>query len=174
MKDIMNEFTTVQMEHFSYWREHTLWHWEFWVLLFLAVAPWVVWFIIRKRGSEARLLLSGAFAVIVASWFDFLGIAFGLWEYKAMLIPTIPSFMPWDISVVPVSIMIWLQFKPRMNPFIKAFSFSVIASFIGEPIFIWIGLYNPIHWSHLYSFPIYILIYLLAYKISKTDSTDLL
>jgi hypothetical protein len=163
-------FHQLQMEHFINWKKHTLWSFDFWVLLSLAIIPWVIWFIARKRGSEARLLLSGSFVLIIASWFDFLGVAYGLWGYKAMLFPTIPSFMPWDISLIPVTTMLWLQYKPRVNPFIKAISYSALTAFIGEPLFDWVGLYNPINWNSFYSFPIYTLIYLVAYGISKLNS----
>ncbi|WP_423798063.1 hypothetical protein [Neobacillus sp. SAB-20_R2A] len=88
----------VQVDYFYYWKEHTLWHKEFWLSLALAIIPWLIWFLIRKRGSEARLLLAGAFGIIVASWLDFLGIIFGLWHYSGRLLPTI-RFQPFSPGI---------------------------------------------------------------------------
>jgi hypothetical protein len=50
--------------------------------------------------------------------------------------------------------------------------FPVFASFIAEPFFICIGLYQPLNWEHIYSFPIYIVIYLLANYISKREGKN--
>ncbi|MDQ6600994.1 hypothetical protein [Bacillus salipaludis] len=78
----------VEVEYVNYWKEHTLWNWEFWVSVALSIIPWLVWIILRKRGSEARLLLAGIFGLSVASWLDFLGLVFGLWHYSGRLLPT--------------------------------------------------------------------------------------
>jgi len=67
----------VEVDYVNYWKEHTLWHWEFWLSVALSVIPWIVWIILRKRGSEARLILAGSFGLSVASWLDFLGLVLG-------------------------------------------------------------------------------------------------
>ncbi|NRD77072.1 hypothetical protein HPT25_06120 [Bacillus sp. BRMEA1] len=162
----------VEAEYAAYWREHTLWHWEFWLSVALAIIPWFVWLILRKRGSEARLLLAGIFGLSIASWLDFLGLVFGLWHYSGRVLPTIPAFFPWDFTLVPVTLMLWLQFKPTVHPFLKAIIYAALTSFIGEPLFEWIGFYSTIKWNVFYSFPIYMAIYLLAYRISKAKSFD--
>lgn len=162
----------VEVDYFTYWKEHTLLHWEFWLSVALSIIPWLVWLLIRKRGSESRLLLAGGFTLCIASWFDFLGLVFGSWHYSGRALPTIPSFFPWDFSLIPVTMMLWLQFKPTLNPFIKAVIYSVLTSFIGEPLFEWIGLYTRVKWNVFYSFPIWIVIYLIAYRISKTKAFD--
>ncbi|MED4224422.1 CBO0543 family protein [Neobacillus cucumis] len=164
----------VQVEYLNYWKEHTLWHKDFWVALALTILPWLIWVLIRKRGSEARLLLAGGFGLIIATWFDFLGIVFGLWHYSGRLLPTIPTFFPWDYSLIPVSLMVSLQFKPHINRFLKAIIFSALTAFIGEPFFMWLGYYTEIKWSVLYSFPIYIVIYLITDRISRAKSFDAL
>ncbi|MDQ6596438.1 hypothetical protein E2K98_28315 [Bacillus salipaludis] len=162
----------VEVEYVNYWKEHTLWHWEFWVSVALSIIPWLVWIILRKRGSEARLLLAGIFGLSVASWLDFLGLVFGLWHYSGRVLPTIPTFLPWDFTLIPVTLMLWLQFKPALNPFLKAVIYSALTSFIGEPLFEWIGFYTTVKWNVFYSFPIYIIIYLIAYRISKAKSFE--
>ncbi|WP_088087640.1 CBO0543 family protein [Bacillus sp. OV166] len=118
------------------------------------------------------MLLAGGFTLCIASWFDFLGLVFGSWHYSGRVLPTIPSFFPWDFSLIPVTIMLWLQFKPTINPFIKAVIYSVLTSFIGEPLFEWIGLYTMLKWNVFYSFLIWIVIYLIAYRISKVKAFD--
>ncbi|WP_052737995.1 CBO0543 family protein [Bacillus sp. SA1-12] len=84
----------------------------------------------------------------------------------ALMIPTIPAFGPWDLTVLPVTVMFFIQFKPHRSPIIKAIIFGSGAAFIGEPIFKWLDLYEPNHWKSIYSFPIYIFIYLASHFIS--------
>ncbi|MFD2444092.1 CBO0543 family protein [Bacillus sp. CGMCC 1.16607] len=172
--EFFEQIHKIEKEYFHYWIENTLWDWEFWLSIFLSVFPWIVWLIVRKRGSEARLLLAGSFALIIASWLDFLGIIFGLWHYSGRVLPTIPAFLPWDFSLIPVTLMLWLQFKPTYNPFLKAIIYSALSSFIGEPLFEWIGFYTEVNWSAFYSFPIYTVIYLIAYRISQAKTFDTL
>lgn len=162
----------VEVDYVSYWKVHTLWHWEFWLSVALSIIPWIVWIILRKRGSEARLLLAGSFGLSVASWLDFLGLVFGFWHYSGRVLPTIPTFLPWDFTLIPVSLMLWLQFRPTLNPFLKAVIYSALTSFVGEPFFEWLGLYTIVKWSVVYSFPIYIFIYLIAYRISNAKSFE--
>jgi hypothetical protein len=173
-KKFFDRIHQVELDYVKYWTENTLWHWEFWVSWCLTIMPWVVWCLLRKRGSEARLLLAGSFGLIIASWLDFLGLLFGTWHYSGRALPTIPTFFPWDFSLIPVTIMLWLQYKPTLNPFIKAIIYSAMTSFIGEPLFEWIGFYTPIRWSVFYSFPIYFFVYLISYRISKAKTFDTL
>ncbi|GAA0339764.1 hypothetical protein GCM10008967_32660 [Bacillus carboniphilus] len=162
----------IQMEYLDYWKESTLWHWDFWLSLILVILPWVIWFIFRKRGSEGRLLLAGFVSLIIASWLDFIGVVFGLWHYSGKVVPTIPTFFPWDFSLIPVTMMLWLQFRPTANPLLKGMVYAAITSFIGEPLFEWIGLYTPERWSSFYSFPIYTFIYLIAYWFTRMKSFE--
>ncbi|MFS0671630.1 CBO0543 family protein [Ornithinibacillus sp. 179-J 7C1 HS] len=165
-KEFYMKIHNVEMEYLEYWKENTLWHWEYWLSVFLTLFPWVLWIMFRKRGSEARLLLAGSIVIIISSWLDFLGVILGLWHYTGKALPTIPTYVPWDITLLPVTIMFWLQYKPDANPFLKAIIFAGMTAFIGEPLFKWLGLYATDHWKAIYSFPIYIVIYLIVYRIS--------
>lgn len=107
---------------------------------------------------------------IIASWLDFLGVALGLWYYMYDITYLIPNYFPWDFTLLPVITMFFIQIKPNVNPIIKAVIFSAIFSFIAEPFFIWVGLYEPLKWEHIFPFPIYILIYFVADFISKRNS----
>jgi hypothetical protein len=167
-----DEIHQIEMDYLQYWQENTLGHWDFWFSLCLTIVPWIIWFVFRKRGSEARLLLAGSFVIIISTWLDFLGVVFGLWHYSGKVFPTIPTYLPWDFCLLPVTLMLWLQINPHWHPFLKAVIYSALTSFVGEPFFEWIGLYTSEHWSSFYSFPIYIVIYLIAYRISRADTFD--
>lgn len=150
--------------------DHVLFTWQWWSALFLCVVPWTLWIIYRKKASTWRLLTSGMFVIIISSWMDFMGASFDLWHYHYDVIPSIPSYEPWDFTLMPVTVMFLLQIRPSIHPLIKAAFFGIIAAFAAEPFFTFIGLYHPEHWKMIYSFPIYVVIYLIAHVISTRDS----
>ncbi len=76
--------------------------------------------------------------------------------------PSFTRFIPWDFTLLPVITMAFLQYKPMINPLVKATVFSLIGSFGAQPLFVVLGYYSPKHWHHYYSFPIFIVIYLVA------------
>jgi len=61
--------------------------------------------------------------------------------------------------------MFLIQIKSESNPYIKALIFATISAFIGEPVAAWIKLYDPANWKYLYSFPIYIVLFLISHHI---------
>jgi uncharacterized membrane protein len=78
----------------------------------------------------------------------------------------------WSYSLMPVSIMLLLQWKPNISPIIKAIVYSTLVSFISLRVFEWLGMYHPKHWSNIYSFVITIVIYLIADFVSKRFSFE--
>lgn len=80
-----------------------------------------------------------------------------------------PPFFPWDTTLMPVAVMTFIQFKPKIHPAIKAAVFAASAAFVAEPLAVFIKLYEPIVWRHIYSFPIYFAIYFTADWLSKRE-----
>jgi hypothetical protein len=128
----------------------------------LTILPWILWIKIRKKESTDRLLFSGFIVLIISSWLDFMGSELGFWAYLVDVDPLSPSFVAYDFTLIPVSVMLLLQYKPNINPLLKAIVFSGVASFIFQPLLVWLGFYDPKIWKHYYSFPILIAIYLIA------------
>lgn len=151
------------------WLEYVVFSWRWWVGIGLAIIPWIVWIIFRKKDSTHRLLFVGLFVILISSYLDFLGVQLGLWRYKYEDLPTVPAYMPWDISILPVLIMFILQYKPHTSPLIKALLFAAFTAFFGEPITVWLEIYEPITWKSIYSFPIYIVIYLISHYLSRRE-----
>jgi len=107
--------------------------------------------------------------MVISSSMDMIGIAMSLWSYPINVFP-LPELIPFDISALAVATMLLIQFIPTLNPFIKSILFSAFGSFIFLPTISWLGLYNEMGWKYYYSFPILIVIYLLANLIaSKND-----
>jgi hypothetical protein len=152
------------------WSEQVIFTWQWWLGIGFTLIPWILWVKYRKKDSTIRLLSAGFFVLIISSWLDFLGVALGLWYYVYEVVYFIPNYFPWDFSLFPVIYMAVIQTMPRVSPLIKAVILSALLAFIGEPLVEWLGFYQPVKWEHIYSFPIYALIYLIAHYISKRES----
>jgi hypothetical protein len=155
------------------WFKHIFLSWRWWISISLLVAPWLIWIKIRNRNSTDRLLVAGLVTYLIASVLNSIGLAHGVWVYPVTPFPYLHTYFgPWDITLFPVTIMIFLQYKPTISPYIKALLFAILTAFIGEPFFVYINLYISYTWEHIYSFPFYILIYLVAHWVSKRTSTQ--
>jgi hypothetical protein len=170
--EFYHEVFNISEAYKRYWLEHTLFHWDFWINVLFSIVPIVVWIKVRKRESSNRLLFSGMFVLIVSSYLDLLGVQEGKWYYTGKVIPYLPSFLPWDWSILPVFTMLLIQSKPKMPSILKGLIFGGIGAFIGEPFFKWLGFYVETDWNTFYSFPIYFAIYLIAHRLSKAKNFD--
>jgi len=156
-------------ELLKYWYQHSFLHWDFWLSLLLALCSWIIFIKFRKKDSTARLLFVAMFIIIICSGLDFLGVIHGLWYYTGDIYPSIPAFLTWDCSVLPVLIVLIIQYKPNIHPLRKALFFGVFGC-LGEFLFTAIHLYEDHHWRVYYSFPIYIILYLAAHWLSQRTS----
>jgi hypothetical protein len=130
---------------------------------FLTIVPWILWWKYRKKESTNRLLYGAFFMMSISMVLDSFGTELGYWDYRYEPLPFLPSFVPWDLSLLPVGFLVLVQIKPNISPILKALLFSVLSTFIGEPFFEWLGFYQLLKWNHLYSFPIHFLIFLMGY-----------
>ncbi|HWO74982.1 MAG TPA: CBO0543 family protein [Bacillus sp. (in: firmicutes)] len=118
------------------WADHIVLSFGWFTSLFLTVVPWIVWFIFRDKDSQTRLLLGGLWAMLVSSWLDYIGVTLGLWKYYNKLVPLMPDYIAWDFSLMPVTIMFFLQVKPKVSPIIKGLIFAAMTAFLAEPLFL--------------------------------------
>jgi hypothetical protein len=142
--------------NFLYWYHQNLFTWNWWILLGLLFIPWVVFYFLADRSKIHQLFHVGAFIGIIALLLDAIGNELRLWVYPTKLLFLTPKAYPFDLSVLPVIYMMMYQYAPTTKKFL--FTCLVVSfglAFIGEPLSIWLCLYEMIKWSHFYSFPIY-------------------
>lgn len=170
LESMQNTITQLNSQFINLWLKYVILTWQWYLLLCLTIIPWLIWKNLRKKESSDRLFYVAFFVMLISSWLDLLGIELGFWAYHFNVIPFYPAFIPWDITLLPIFVMIILQYKPKIKSYIKAAFFSFICSFIFEPIFEYMGLYHHKAWKHYYSLPLYIAIYLTANYLSKRDN----
>lgn len=157
------QYEAIHNEIERIWMEKMVFTWHWWLDVSLAVLPWILWLIVRDRKNTHNLLYAGFFSMLIATLLDMMGIAHGGWNYNTWLLPYLPEYLPWDLAVMPVTAMLFYQFYPKINPWVKGVVFGITASYVVEPIFIWLGFYEPSSWEHHYSLPIYFAIYMIGF-----------
>jgi hypothetical protein len=149
------------------WFEHVLYSDLWWMGVAFSVIPWIIWIIIRKRDSTDRLLFVGFYVMVISVISDIMGDQLGLWHYRFNVIPFLPTYFPWDTTLMPLCIITLIQFKPKLNPWYKAIFFALTTSYVAEPFFKWLTVYQLIHWRYSYSVPIQFAIYMSAHWLSQ-------
>ncbi len=173
MDRIIDQYVKVHDELERVWAQKIVFTWHWWVDLGLAVLPWILWLIVRDRRRTHSLLYAGLFTMLVATILNVVGVSQSGWNYDTTLLPYFPEYMPWDLSVMPVTAMLFYQFFPRINPWLKGAVFGAVAAFVVEPIFVWLGFYEQASWEHYFSLPIYFAIYMAGYWLFMKNQKQL-
>lgn len=149
-----------------------LFRWQWWIALILMIVPWIIWFIFRNRDSSARLFSAGLLVMVISEILDNVGVTFGKWAYPVKVVPVATLSFSYRLSVLPVFVMLLLQYKPHFNPYIKAIIFGGLGAFVGLPLLSMIDLYKKMDWAYTYSFFILTFLYLLAHLFCRMNSFD--
>jgi hypothetical protein len=149
------------------WSNYVLFSGLWWLGVGMTIIPWIIWLVIRSQKSSDRLLYAGFFVMTISLILDVLGDQLGFWHYRFNVIPVLPTYAPWDITLMPVAVMLLLQYTAKSNPFIIALLFSLATSYIAEPFFEWLEIYETLSWHYSYSVPIQFVIYITAHYISR-------
>ncbi|MEH7097961.1 CBO0543 family protein [Neobacillus vireti] len=150
-----------------------LFTWRWWLGIALIILPWTLWFMFRKKESTNRLLLAGFTSMLLSYAIESIAMSLGKWSYPFKVVPFSPMlFLPFDLSMLPVAVMFFIQLKPNINPFIKAIVFGVLGAFVLEPIFEKICFYNAKDWLHTYDFFLHSSIFLTSYWLSSMNNFE--
>jgi len=127
--------------------------------LAVLIIPWIVWWILVDKKRLGEIVLFGLFIALTATLLDAIGNELTLWAYPHVLFPYVPRLCSVDFSLLPVMFMLIYQYFPKWKTFIGAITLVAAAgSFLAEPLFILMSIYEPHEWRVVYSFPVYIII----------------
>jgi hypothetical protein len=143
----------------KHWLENNLFTPVWWLMLIMFIMSWYIWWKLVYKNRLHEIIIYGLMVIIGATILDIFGTEFVLWGYPNMLIPTAPPLFFVDICILPIIYMLVYQYFTRWKSFLTAMIITAaIISFIGEPIAVWLEIYELNNWNHLYSFPIYIIL----------------
>ncbi|MED3575643.1 CBO0543 family protein [Cytobacillus praedii] len=131
LKKIRSMVEEVAQSRTEYWQSYSCFDsWQFWILIFMLVAPLIVLFIfIDKR----KMLLLGFYGLIIhvlMFYLDVIARDFGLWDYPYHIVPLLPSFTL-DASLIPVAYMLVYQWtlNNKKNFYLHSLLLSAIFAF---------------------------------------------
>lgn len=183
--DISQQYESIHDEVERIWAQRMVFTLHWWLDVALAVLPWILWIIVHDKKKTLSLLYAGLFTMFIATVLDMAGVSQGGWNYNTWLLPFSTQYLPWDWTVMPVASMLFYQYWPSItgkvfrrrfgfmkSPWAAGVFFGVFASYIVEPIFAWLGVYEPSGWEHHYSLPIYFAIYMAGYWLYAKSSAS--
>jgi uncharacterized membrane protein YoaT (DUF817 family) len=148
----------------TYWQEHVLFSWQWWLLISATIIPWFVWWKLVNKSMIKEVFIFGLFISAFAEFLDNIGTFYVLWDYPKKLLPAIPPLLPADISFIPVVFMLVYQVCRSWGTYLfTTILISALFSYVLEPIFQIFEMYEyrpP--WSHTHSFLGFILYAFLA------------
>lgn len=140
-ENIERTYETIR-EKIQIWHDYVIFTDLWWFGVALTIVPWVIWYWTRPKQSTCRLLFVSLYVSTLSIVLDVIGDQLGLWHYRFHVIPLLPTYVPWDLTLMPVTILFLLQIKPHWNPFVKALIFGLGSAYIGEPFFHWLRIYE--------------------------------
>ncbi len=140
------------------WLMHDIHRWTFFFNIFWTIFPLWIWWRYTDRNRFLEISFFGTTMSILAGILDTAGAFTGLWQYPDKLVAYLPNFFPIDYVTIPVVFMLIYQKYNNWKSFtIANITVSGILAFIGDPILIWLNLYEPLRWNLGLSFITFIL-----------------
>ncbi|WP_456273396.1 CBO0543 family protein [Bacillus sp. AK031] len=141
----------------SGWLNNELFTADWWLLLAFLILPWILWSRLFDRNRVIELLLFAMFTIQLTTVLDILGTELNFWYYPTSLIPIFPRAFPFDISMVPVGLILVYQYAQTWKAFRNwLLLMAAVYAFIGEPFCVWQELVIYSKWNYFYSFLYYI------------------
>jgi hypothetical protein len=145
------------------WLREDLFTWQWWLLVAVLVLPWFLWWRLVDKKRLTEIFILGTMILIAVSYMDAVLSELGLWSYKYEIIPLWPRLISADFTVLPVTYMLIYQYCGPWKKYIIALvAVAAFYAFGAETLLKWLDFYHPEKWEHIYSFPIYIALGMLA------------
>ncbi|YCA46246.1 hypothetical protein M1E11_24430 (plasmid) [Bacillus sp. JZ8] len=153
------------LKEFGYqnWLQSDLFTWQWWILLIAAIFPWIIWGYLIKRENRLQVFAFAMLMGTISCVLDVIGTGMLWWGYPTKLIFTTPPLFPADLAVIPVAFSLAYYYGktwPRYILYIIIVSF--LFSYVIEPLFIWIDIYEQNKLPHWLSFIGFTLVSLLV------------
>lgn len=141
------------------WENEMLFSLKWWALILVVLVVWYVWWRFVNKERFVEICLVGFIAGLLSTILNSIGVEFTLWGFPDQLIGSIRVINVLDLTIIPVSYMLIYQYCPKWKPYLSVvFMWGFSGSFIGQPIFSYLDLYQLIKWDYILSLPVYIFI----------------
>lgn len=148
--------------HIDNWLKHDVFLLRWWCLIGLILVTLLVWWNLLDKSRLTEIFLYAVLATIIVLGIVEYGEELTLWDYPTDIIPIFPPLTSINLIGLPLIYSLTYQYFITKKSFIWAtVIITSVICFIIEPILVWGGFYQLIHWKYYFSFPIYILLAML-------------
>ncbi|MFE8701541.1 CBO0543 family protein [Cytobacillus sp. FJAT-54145] len=147
---LSNQVTDLRME---LWTKHVVFSWKWGLLVMICLASILVLIVLIKRESILQTVAYLGVIYVMNKNLDDVGTALDWYDYRIQLEPIIPTMLPANLFIFPISLSLLYQTFMRWKSFIIALvSFSLFSAYIALPILKYLEIYTTKTWNSHYSF----------------------
>lgn len=103
---------------YTKWLTEDLFSPKWWGFVILIIVSYTICFSLLDKRRYTQILLFGSLITVPTIVFDIFASNFSLWSYKSRLIPTIPSPIVYDLTIVPLYYMLVYQYNNTWKSFL--------------------------------------------------------
>lgn len=141
------------------WLNHELFSLNWWIIVIFNVVLFALLVFLADRRRTSQIAVSFLIAYAIVGFFDESGEYFGWWSYPYELIPFSARFNAVNFFAIPSIIALVYQWFTRWSSFLLAtVVYAAVNSYVGEPIFVMLGIYKLNTWTYTGSFLVMIVI----------------
>jgi hypothetical protein len=167
MRDEIDQLSQkVNTMEMDWWIKDDLFSLQWWVIVIVNVFFFALFlfFIDRKRTLKITVAFLIGFSIVGSS--DEIGDYFHLWSYPHEFIPFSGRFNAVDFFVIPsIFALMYQKFRTWRSFLIADVIISSLNSYIGERIFVLLGIYKLNNWTYTKSFLVLFVIAILIKAI---------
>ncbi|MGE5405647.1 MAG: CBO0543 family protein [Candidatus Saccharibacteria bacterium] len=134
--------------------------WQWFANLAFLFLPWLIWWIFVDRKRLPEILFFGVLISLACVSSDAIGVGLKIWSYPHPFLPGVKYVFCSDFGILPVSYMMFYQHFSERHAILGAVLLALGCSYIGEPVYVWLGLYDPGYWRYSYTIPLYLVMFL--------------
>lgn len=148
--EVSNYLTQLRLE---IWRKYTLFTWQWWVFVAVCIAALILFFVFVSKEKYLQAIAYLGLIYILNKNLDDVATALDWYDYRMQLEPIIPTFLPANLFVIPITLSIFYQRYEKWVKFLIATAiFSVSTAYIFLPLAKSVGIYLEKHWNAHLSF----------------------
>jgi hypothetical protein len=130
--EVSNNLTQLRLE---IWTKHTLFTWQWWCFVAVCIIALILFFLLINKKSYLQAFAYFGMIYIFNKNLDDIATALDWYDYRMQLEPIIPTFLPANLFVIPISFSImYIRFETWKSFIISTAALSAFISYLVLPL----------------------------------------
>jgi hypothetical protein len=148
--DLSNQLVDLRLE---LWKQYSLFTWKWWMLLIICILSLIIFLVLIRRDKMLQSIAYFGLLYILNRNLDDVATAMDWYDYRIQLEPIIPTMLPANLFVIPISFTLLYQKFINWKSFLIALIlFSGSVAYIALPFMKYLDIYLIKHWNAHLSF----------------------